>query len=51
VVGSTTSYGAGQYDIYIMKFDGSGLPLWSRAIGGTSYDFGVSFLQASDGTM
>lgn len=50
VAGSTLSYGSGFYDMYIIKFSSTGVPLWSRAIGGTSGDFGGSLLQTSDGS-
>jgi hypothetical protein len=38
VAGWTTSFGAGNYDILIIKLDSSGNIQWSRAIGGTNYD-------------
>ncbi len=39
VVGSTTSYGSGREDIYLLKYSPNGELLWSRTWGGPSYDF------------
>ncbi|MBS7637388.1 hypothetical protein KEJ49_00630 [Candidatus Bathyarchaeota archaeon] len=39
VAGSTTSYGSGREDIYLLKYSPSGELLWSRIWGGSSYDF------------
>jgi hypothetical protein len=45
VVGGTDSFGAGWYDVLILKFDSSGNLLWSHTWGGSSFDVGydVSF--------
>lgn len=40
VTGATSSFGAGWYDVFLVKFDGSGTLLWSRTWGGSSYDAG-----------
>lgn len=42
VAGSTTSYGAGGADAYLMKTDLNGNPLWGKTYGGTGLDFFTS---------
>jgi hypothetical protein len=49
VAGETSSFGAGLVDVYLIKADASGDTLWTRTYGGTSYDFGSSVQQTSDG--
>lgn len=48
VVGSTKSYGAGNYDGYIVKTDAAGALQWTRAIGGSSSDQFLGFSKTSD---
>jgi len=45
VVGGTSSFGAGGFDVFVLKFDPSGNLLWSTTWGGGSYDVGydISF--------
>lgn len=45
VTGGTSSFGAGWYDLFLLKFDPSGNLLWSETWGGSSYDEGhdISF--------
>ena len=50
VAGSTHSSldghtNAGEYDIFLMKFDAQGVHLWTRQLGGESYDYAYA-LQA-----
>ncbi len=47
--GSTHSFGAGGYDVYIVKADSQGNFLWSRTYGGINDDFGSSLQQTNDG--
>jgi hypothetical protein len=47
-VGSTTSYGSGREDIYILKYSPDGRLLWNRTWGGPSHDF-AGDVAASDG--
>ncbi len=47
--GRTDSYGAGGYDFYVVKLDGSGNLSWTKTIGGTGSDVGNSIVQTSDG--
>ncbi len=49
LAGTTESFGAGSYDVYLVRTDGSGDILWSKTYGGTSDDYGWSVLQTSDG--
>ncbi len=48
-VGSTSSFGAGGYDVYLIKTDADGDTLWTKAIGGGSADRGYSVDLTSDG--
>ncbi len=40
VVGGTQSFGAGWYDVLILKFDSSGNLIWAHTWGGSSFDVG-----------
>jgi len=48
VAGSTGSFGAGDWDVYLIKTDASGDTLWTRPYGGVSLDEGCSVQQTSD---
>jgi hypothetical protein len=49
VTGITYSFGPGDEDLLLSKFDASGNHLWSRTLGGTSDEYGRSVVQTSDG--
>lgn len=49
IVGSTTSYGIGNYDMYIIKLDNSFAVQWTGTVGGTGADRSYSITQTNDG--
>jgi hypothetical protein len=49
VAGETRSFGAGDWDIYVVKLDSSGNVQWTKTIGGSDWDGANSIIQSSDG--
>jgi hypothetical protein len=49
VAGLTRSFGAGDYDFYVVKLDSSGNVIWTKTIGGSLTDVAWSIIQSSDG--
>ena len=49
LVGFTNSWGAGGYDIVLMRLNSTGDTLWTRTLGGTGDDLGYSLVQTTDG--
>jgi len=50
VTGRTTSFGAGQLDLWLLKTDSDGDTLWTRPYGGDEHDYGGSVRETSDGS-
>jgi len=48
VAGSTSSYGAGNTDVYLVKVDSMGFPIWEMFFGGFNNDVGKSVIQLAD---
>ncbi|MDI6807944.1 MAG: M6 family metalloprotease domain-containing protein [Candidatus Eisenbacteria bacterium] len=48
MAGGTYSYGVGYRDLLLTKFDLDGNHVWTRALGGTSEDFGSSLAAMTD---
>jgi len=49
IVGSTTSYGSGGSDIYLIKTDTAGNLIWEKTFGGVNNEHGWSVQKTSDG--
>ena len=49
VAGRTASFGAGHYDIWVLKLSSNGAIEWQRTYGGRSSDVAYSIQQTSDG--
>ena len=49
ITGLTITFGAGKWDVYVVKLDANGNLQWTKTIGGPDYDQGKSLVQTSDG--
>lgn len=49
IVGYTSSFGFGGYDVFLVKADKYGQLEWQKTIGGTDWDFAHSIQQTTDG--
>ncbi len=49
LAGITWSYGVGQSDMWLLKTDRYGIPLWNCTFGGTSKDWASAIIQTGEG--
>lgn len=49
LTGFTSSYGAGTYDVWLIKTNSWGDIMWTKTFGDTAWDIGVSAQQTTDG--
>ena len=49
LAGQTNSFGAGGYDVYLVKTDASGNMQWNKTYGGEKWDSSSSVVQTGDG--
>jgi len=49
IAGYTNSYGAGSFDVYLVKTDELGSQQWYRTFGGANLDYGYGIQQTHDG--
>jgi hypothetical protein len=49
LAGQTLSFGAGNWDFWLVKTDASGTMQWNRTYGGTDWDVALALVQTSDG--
>jgi hypothetical protein len=49
IAGATQSFGAGEWDVYVVKLDAKGNLQWTKTIGGPASEEGYSLIQTSDG--
>lgn len=51
MVGSTYSYGAGDYDMYVVRLDSNGSHVWDMTYGGSDADYGYDLVTLSGGDL
>jgi hypothetical protein len=49
IAGYTKSFGAGEWDFYVVKLDANGNLQWTKTIGGPESEWGNSLIRTSDG--
>lgn len=51
VCGSTQSFGAGSFDVLLMKLDENGNEIWKRTFGGPEFEYGEKLTLGADGNL
>ena len=51
IAGYTNSFGAGGYDVYVIRTDKNGSVIWQKTFGGTDWDFAYDLVQTNDGSI
>ncbi|MEJ2242065.1 MAG: hypothetical protein P8Y18_07985, partial [Candidatus Bathyarchaeota archaeon] len=51
IVGYTFSFGAGNYDFWLIKTDANGIMQWNKTFGGQATDIAYSLVETSDGDL
>lgn len=51
IAGYTNSFGAGGYDVYVIRTDKNGNVIWQKTFGGTDWEFAYDVVLASDGNL
>jgi PGF-pre-PGF domain-containing protein len=49
IIGNTNSFGAGEFDFWVVKINETGEEEWNKTYGGEKSDYATSIIQASDG--
>ncbi|RKZ32959.1 hypothetical protein DRQ33_04980, partial [bacterium] len=49
ISGATDGYGAGYFDMLLVKFNSTGTFQWAKVLGGTGAEYGYSIINTSDG--
>jgi len=49
IAGATKSFGAGGFDVYLIRTYSNGYPIWTKTYGGANWDVGYSIENTSDG--
>ncbi len=50
IISKSKDHGGSNYDLLITKLNSSGVEQWSKTIGGSNIDYGLSIVQANDGS-